>query len=195
MTGENHNDENPNIASDREHKNRLLPPPTANAAAIRRAPRDGDPPIELLQPTYPEGILPFNVAKAVGDAHAPVDDPSRYPPPPPPPTDTASGDDPISPPSLEMPPGNTTPPVVTQSADTLACTTGAWIGEPSIYSYRWQIDGADVGADTETHTVVAGDVGKTAACFVTATSDLGSTESPSSNEVTIADIVADDEHV
>lgn len=56
-------------------------------------------PLQLLQATYPDGILPSLVAKATGDAYLPVDDPGLYPDPPPPPDEIASGesDDPFSP--------------------------------------------------------------------------------------------------
>ena len=38
-------------------------------------------------------------------------------------------------------PTNTTVPAVTQTGTTLTCTQGEWSGEPTSYSYAWQIDG------------------------------------------------------
>lgn len=85
-------DENPNIASKAEQFQ------MGRSPVARDTP---DEPPELLQATYPEGILPGLVAKATGQAYLPVDDPSLYPPPPPPPDDIASGeeDDPFAPPA------------------------------------------------------------------------------------------------
>ena len=97
---------------------RMDAPPTV-------APREGEPP-ELLQATYPEGILPGLVAKATGQAYLPVEDASLYPPPPPPPDEIASGeeDDPFAPPAqreageqAEYPP-DILPMLVAKATDT-----------------------------------------------------------------------------
>ena len=84
-------------------------------------------------------------------------------------------------------PANTTPPAVTQAADTLTCTPGEWSGEPTSHAYQWQIDGENVGTDSATHTVTAADAGKSATCTVTATNATGSTASPPSDAVVITD--------
>jgi len=84
-------------------------------------------------------------------------------------------------------PVNTALPAVTQAGDTLSCTMGTWDGEPTSYAYAWTIDGASVGTDSATYTVQAADVGKVAACIVTATNVTGSTAAPPSADVTIAD--------
>jgi hypothetical protein len=83
-------------------------------------------------------------------------------------------------------PVNDDVPLVTQSGTTLNCTMGNWQGEPTSYSYAWQIDGAAAGSDAANYEVQAGDVGKSATCTVTATNAAGSTAAPPSNSVTIA---------
>ena len=87
-------------------------------------------------------------------------------------------------------PTNTTVPVVEQAADTLTSTLGNWTGEPTSYAYAWQIDGVAAGTDSATHTVAAGDGGKSATCVVTATNAAGSTAAPPSNAVTITEPVS-----
>jgi hypothetical protein len=165
----------------------------SSAFRMRRAPTalDETPePPELLQPTYPDGILPMLVMKATGDAHAPIDDPARYPPPPPPPDEIASGQEPIVPVdgggAEPAAPVNVTVPAVTQAADVLSCTMGTWTGEPTSYAYQWQLDGVDAGTDADSYTVTAGDIGKSATCVVTATNGLGSTAAPPSNAIVVA---------
>jgi hypothetical protein len=77
-------------------------------------------------------------------------------------------------------------PMVSQSGTTLNCTMGNWTGEPTSYSYAWQINGSTVGTDQATYEVQASDVGGTATCTVTATNAAGSTAAPVSNSVTVA---------
>jgi hypothetical protein len=84
-------------------------------------------------------------------------------------------------------PVNNAVPAVTQSGNTLDCTMGEWSGTPTSYAYAWQMDGAPVGSDSATHTVVAGDGGKTATCVVTATNATGSTAAPPSNGVVVTE--------
>jgi hypothetical protein len=83
-------------------------------------------------------------------------------------------------------PVNTAVPLVTQSGTTLSATMGIWDGEPTSYSYAWQIDGTVAGSDAADYEVQAGDVGKAATCTVTATNAAGSTAAPVSNSVTVA---------
>ena len=83
-------------------------------------------------------------------------------------------------------PVNDDVPMVSQSGTTLSCTMGNWQGEPTSYSYAWQIDGTAAGSDAATYEVQAGDVGKAATCTVTATNAAGSTAAPPSNSVTVA---------
>jgi hypothetical protein len=89
-------------------------------------------------------------------------------------------------PPATAPPTNVDVPLVMQVGSTLECTMGNWTGEPTSYSYRWQIDGTNVGTDSALYTVTAGDVGGMATCTVTATNARGSTTAPSSNPVQIA---------
>jgi hypothetical protein len=92
---------------------------------------------------------------------------------------------PDAPAAPTAPPVNVDVPYVTQTGDMLSCTMGIWDGEPTGYAYQWTIDGVAVGTDASTHTVVAGDAGKTAACVVSATNALGTTAAPPSNGVVV----------
>jgi hypothetical protein len=93
-------------------------------------------------------------------------------------------------------PINTNVPYVSQDGDILTCTMGTWTGEPTAYVYQWAIDGTAVGDGTEIYTAVIADVGKTATCVVSATNDLGTTESPPSNAHIVTDVaVADEEQL
>jgi len=83
------------------------------------------------------------------------------------------------------PPVNVDAPHVSQAADVLTCTMGNWDGEPTGYSYQWQIDGAAAGTDADTYTAAVDDVGKSATCIVTATNAAGSTAAPPADAVVI----------
>lgn len=85
-----------------------------------------------------------------------------------------------------VPPVNRDVPLVSQVGATLNCTMGNWDGAPDSYAYQWRLDGADVGDGTADYTTVAGDVGKTATCTVSATNAAGTTVAPPSNQVLIA---------
>jgi hypothetical protein len=98
---------------------------------------------------------------------------------------TDSGDGGTTPPTEA--PVNVDVPHATQDGDTLNCTMGNWEGVPTAYAYQWQIDSADVGTDSATHTVTADDAGKTATCTVTATNAIGSTAAPPSNALVVTD--------
>ena len=63
---------------------------------------------------------------------------------------------------------------------------GNWTGEPTSYSYRWEVGGTSVGTDAATYDVQPADVGKSATCVVTATNAAGSTAAPPSNAVVVA---------
>jgi len=119
----------------------------------------------------------------------PVDppvDPATVPVPGSVPThDQGGGSHPTPPPA--GPPVNVDVPHASQEGETLSCTMGNWTNEPSTYSYVWKIDGAVVGADSDTHTVTIEDIDGVATCTVTASNASGATEAPASNEVTIAD--------
>ncbi len=81
-------------------------------------------------------------------------------------------------------PVNRDVPYVSQDGETLHCTMGNWTGEPTSYAYAWQ-DVAGPTSDTDSYTIVADDTGHVITCVVTATNDVGSTEAPPSNGVTI----------
>ena len=85
------------------------------------------------------------------------------------------------------PPGNVDVPHVSQAGDKLTCTMGNWTGTPTTYAYQWKLDGGDVGTDSATHTVTAGDAGKSATCVVSASNAIGSTTAPPSNAVVVTD--------
>ena len=84
-------------------------------------------------------------------------------------------------------PVNVDVPHASQTGTTLCCTMGNWEGEPTAYSYQWDIGGtyADHAAAAE-HEVLPEDVGKVASCIVSATNSQGTTVAPASNPVTIA---------
>ena len=83
-------------------------------------------------------------------------------------------------------PVNVDVPYASQSGATLNCTMGNWDHEPTSYAYQWTIDGMDAGTEADL-VITANEVGKTAACVVTASNAIGATAAPPSNWVTIAD--------
>jgi hypothetical protein len=82
-------------------------------------------------------------------------------------------------------PTNVVVPHVYQTDAVLHCTMGEWTHDPTSYAYQWQIDGADKGTNSPDYTRVAGDVGKTATCTVTASNAAGSGTTPPSNGVIV----------
>lgn len=78
--------------------------------------------------------------------------------------------------------------IVTSAAvgDTLTCTMGNWLGTPTGYAYQWKSNGVNVGTNSNSYTVAAGDSGHTITCVVTATNAGGSTAAPPSAGVHIA---------
>jgi hypothetical protein len=96
-------------------------------------------------------------------------------------------DDPDAPdpPGSLAPPVNVQVPYASQDGDTLNCTMGEWEGEPSAYAYRWVLDGmTDIGSNP-IYTIRPVDIGRDAACTVTASNALGATRAVPSNSVTI----------
>ena len=95
------------------------------------------------------------------------------------------------------PPVNGDVPHVTGTGTTgnvLNCTMGNWTGSPTSYTYQWKRDGAtNVGTNSNNYTVVAGDVGHSLTCTVTATNSLGTTTAPPSNSVAVASLAARDD--
>lgn len=86
---------------------------------------------------------------------------------------------------LHPPPVNVDVPHISQTGDTLNCTTGNWEGEPLRYGYQWRVDGTEVGTSDDSYTVQTEDVGKTATCVVTAENATGATAAPVSNALVI----------
>ena len=71
-----------------------------------------------------------------------------------------------------------------------AFTSGAYTGTaPVTVSYRYQIDGVDVGSANTPYTPVSGDVGKLLTVTQTATNAVGSAERISAGVVVVADDV------
>lgn len=90
------------------------------------------------------------------------------------------------------PPVNTVAPAVTGTAQvgqTLTTTNGTWTNTPTSYSYLWKHgdDSATAGAATNsTYVPVAGDIGYTMKCVVTATNADGSAAASSNTTSTVA---------
>jgi hypothetical protein len=81
-----------------------------------------------------------------------------------------------------LPPTNTATPVASAtnlsvaSAGVASVTTGTWNGAPTEYQYQWLRSGAPIfGATTNSHALVAADVGFNLACQVIAFNAGGST--------------------
>ncbi|MDD5350155.1 MAG: hypothetical protein PHQ12_08085, partial [Chthoniobacteraceae bacterium] len=65
----------------------------------------------------------------------------------------------------------------------LTCSPGTWNYHPTSYAYQWRRNGAAIsGATASTYTVVAGDVGATLSCAVTATNPAGTSGAVASAE-------------
>jgi hypothetical protein len=76
-------------------------------------------------------------------------------------------------------------PYISQAGAVISCTLGNWNGAPSTRSYQWKIDGTNVGLNQATYTRIAGDVGKTATCVMTATNAVGTSAPVSSNAIVV----------
>lgn len=76
-------------------------------------------------------------------------------------------------------------PLIYQEGATLKCTLGNWYGSPNSRTYQWKIDGTNVGTNAATYTRVAGDVGKTATCVMTATNVAGTSAPVTSNPIIV----------
>jgi len=76
-------------------------------------------------------------------------------------------------------------PLIYQTGTTLTSTLGNWYGSPNSRTYQWKIDGANVGTNAATYTRIAGDVGKTATCVMTATNVSGTSAPVTSNAIVV----------
>jgi hypothetical protein len=68
----------------------------------------------------------------------------------------------------------------------LTATQGVWTNAPSSYAYQWTSAGANVGTNTSTYTLAAGDSGHLMRCTVTAVNAAGSTTGPPSDPIKCA---------
>lgn len=86
-------------------------------------------------------------------------------------------------------PRNTVAPAVSGTAQvgqTLTCAPGTWGGNPATYSYQWKRGGSvNVGTNQATYVPVAGDIGFTISCVVTATNSTGSASATSNSTAAV----------
>jgi len=68
---------------------------------------------------------------------------------------------------------------------TLTATTGNWTGSPDTYAYQWKRGSTNVGTNSSTYVVQAGDAGASITCVVTATNEAGAAAAPPSNAIAI----------
>jgi hypothetical protein len=69
----------------------------------------------------------------------------------------------------------------------LTATQGNWTNAPSSYAYQW-VRGAstNIGTNTSTYTLVAGDSGNPVRCIVSAVNAAGTTVGPPSDPIKVA---------
>jgi len=81
------------------------------------------------------------------------------------------------------------PPYISQTGtgvgSTLACTLGNWNGTPTSRTYQWKRGATNVGTNSPSYTVVAGDIGQTMTCVMTATNGSGTSPPTISNPITV----------
>jgi len=80
---------------------------------------------------------------------------------------------------------NATPPVL---GSVLTSTTGIWINAAgATYAYQWKRNGANIGTNQATYTLIAADVGtgRTITCDVTATTGAGASTPATSNAILV----------
>lgn len=81
-------------------------------------------------------------------------------------------------------PVNTVTPAIKGTAQenkTLTCSTGTWIGTPTItYAFQWKRNNVNIiGATNSTYTLVSADVAQSIKCTVTAKNGAGNTSADS----------------
>lgn len=80
-------------------------------------------------------------------------------------------------------PVNTVAPSITgiqTQGQTVTANPGSWDGLPSgAFAYQWKRGATNVGTNSQTYTLVSGDVGQSITVVVTATNDIGSTPATS----------------
>jgi hypothetical protein len=63
---------------------------------------------------------------------------------------------------------------VAAQGQTLTCSNGSWLGDPTSFAYSWQRNGADiVGATGSAYTLTVADVSQSITCAVSAANGLG----------------------
>ena len=89
----------------------------------------------------------------------------------------------------EIPPANTTAPVVSGTGtvgQNLTTTNGVWTNAPTAYIYQWMRGGSQIaGAINQVYALVGADSGNSVSCRVTAENPAGST-SALSNAIAVA---------
>ena len=92
--------------------------------------------------------------------------------------------------ATNSPPVGTASPAVIGTptvGSTLTCSQGTWFNSPTSYAYQWKRDGTTiVGSTASTYVVVAGDLGHSLTCTVTATNAFGSTPATSNAVLIVA---------
>ena len=72
----------------------------------------------------------------------------------------------------------------------ITCGQGTWAGTPTSYTYQWKRDDVNIaGATTNSYTILAGDVGRSLSCTVTATNAVGSGAASSDTTIIGAPLV------
>jgi hypothetical protein len=85
--------------------------------------------------------------------------------------------------AFDSAPANSSAPSIPASAhpgDSLTCDPGTWTGSPTGFEFQWLRDGAQIaGANSDSYTVTADDIGADISCRVTASNPVGSTSADS----------------
>jgi hypothetical protein len=69
----------------------------------------------------------------------------------------------------------------------LTATTGNWFYSPTSYAYQWvRAPATNIGTNTSTYTLAAGDSGFPVFCVVSAVNAAGTTLGPPSNQIRCA---------
>ena len=82
-------------------------------------------------------------------------------------------------------PTNSKAPLITGSAVVgmqVTCSQGRWTGIPTAYAYQWKRDGTNLATGAH-YLIVAGDVGHTLSCVVSASNKYGASNATASNTV------------
>jgi hypothetical protein len=86
------------------------------------------------------------------------------------------GHQPTPPPVTISPPVNTALPTISGTlikGQVLTVSDGTWLNSPTAFHYQWRRAGSPIGADQDTYLLIAGDVGTSIDCLVTALNAAG----------------------